>query len=57
MEYLDENETILTKPYYIVNYIDDEGRKHIAMIKDSYCVKYYEDRYIVLSIIYQPEEK
>lgn len=47
LEMLEEEETILTAPYYIITYIDDENQTHIAMVKDNTYANYLKDRFIV----------
>lgn len=48
--YCDEEDTeVLVAPYYIVWYIDDEGRRHIATVTNESYLHYLEDRFIVES--------
>lgn len=43
----DDELVVILPPYYRVTYIDDEGRKHIATVKDTLYLQYLKDRFIV----------
>lgn len=48
--YYDEEEVVIKPPYWMVEYIDDEGHKHIATIKDKNYLDYLKDRYDIQNI-------
>ncbi len=43
----DEEETVITAPYYCVTYVDDWNRVHMAMIKDLIYLEFIKDRFYV----------
>lgn len=43
----DEDEYVITKPYYYVEYIDDFNKTHLATIKEDWYLHFLEHRYIV----------
>lgn len=47
-----EEEKILKAPYYIVQYKDDEGLTHLAMVDDNQYLQFLKDRFIVISVKY-----
>lgn len=51
-----DDEEVIVAPYYMVHYIDDSGRKHIAMITDEFYLQYLKDRFIVTECKYIPAE-
>lgn len=49
VDFNDEDEfMVIAPPYYRVMYVDDDGRKHIAEIKDASYLQYLKDRFTVL---------
>lgn len=42
----EENE-VITAPYYIVTYVDDYLRTHIATVKEEWYLRFLEDRYYI----------
>jgi len=51
----DEDNEVLTLPYYYVMYLDDEGRKHIATITNINYFNYIKDRFTLLEYKYITE--
>ena len=45
---MEEEEYIVLPPYWFVMYLDDQGQKHIATIKDKDYLFFIENRYCVL---------
>lgn len=43
-----EDEVIVLPPYWLIMYIDDQGQKHIATIKDKNYLIFIESRYRIL---------
>lgn len=49
VDFNDDDEFMaIVPPYYRVMYIDDNGRKHIAEIKDASYLQYLKDRFTVV---------
>ena len=48
----DDEEGVLTLPYYVVTYVDDYNRTHIATIKDTLYLHFIEDRFFVKDCTY-----
>lgn len=47
----EENEVnIYDYPYFETTYLDDFNNKHITYIKNSQDIKFYEDRFTILSL-------
>ena len=46
----DDDERVLVPPYWIVEYVDDYGRKHIATITDKEYLECLKDRYDVTKV-------
>ena len=53
--YDDEEEVVLTAPYYIITYVDDYNKTHIATIKDTLYLQFIKDRFCVKECRYIPE--
>lgn len=53
--YDDEEEEVLTAPYYIITYIDDYNRTHMATIKDTLYLQFLKDRFCVKECRYISE--
>ena len=53
---LDDEEMVLTPPYYNVTYVDDYNRTHMALIKDSTYVHFLQDRFYVKDCVYISEQ-
>ena len=47
----DEDE-VITLPYYVVTYVDDYNKTHIATIKDTLYLHFIEDRFYVKDCTY-----
>ena len=47
----DEDE-VITLPYYVVTYIDDYNKTHIATVKDTLYLHFIEDRFYVKDCTY-----
>lgn len=45
---MEEKDFELKRPYYVVTYIDDEGKKHLAMIDDDSYLQFIEERFVVV---------
>ena len=43
----EEEDEIITAPYYIVTYVDDYLRTHIATVKEEWYLHFLEDRYYI----------
>ena len=43
----EEREDVLTVPYYIVTYVDDCLRTHMATVKEEWYLRFLEDRYYI----------
>lgn len=46
--YEEEEEMIIRPPYYRVLYKDDEGRTHLATVKDLNYFDYLKDRFFII---------
>ena len=53
--YDDEEVVVLTAPYYIITYVDDYNRTHMATIKDTLYLQFLKDRFCVKECRYIPE--
>jgi hypothetical protein len=51
----DNEDDILVAPYYIITYIDDYNRTHLATIKDTLYLQFIKDRFYVKECRYIPE--
>lgn len=51
----EEKEKVIAPPYYRVMYIDDEGRTHLATIKDKLYLQFLQDRFIIKECVYVAE--
>lgn len=54
-ETYDEEEEVLTAPYYIITYVDDYNRTHMATIKDTLYLQFLKDRFCVKECRYISE--
>lgn len=54
--YDEEEEKIITPPYYRVMYVDDMGKKHIAIVTDLYYLQFLKDRYGLEECVLVPAE-
>lgn len=43
----EEREDVLTVPYYVVTYVDDCLRTHMATVKEEWYLRFLEDRYYI----------
>lgn len=43
----EEKEDVITVPYYVVTYVDDCSRTHIATVKEEWYLRFLEDRYYI----------
>ena len=43
----DDEEVVITAPYYIITYVDDYNRTHMATIKDTLYLQFLKDRFYV----------
>lgn len=50
-----EEEDVLVAPYYIITYVDDWNKTHIAMIKDTLYLQFLKDRFSVKDCKYIAE--
>ena len=50
MNFYDDDERVLVPPYWMVEYVDDYGRKHIATIADKQYLEFLKERYDVIDI-------
>ena len=46
----DDEEEVIKPPYWLVEYIDDCGYRHLATIKDETYLKYLQTNYSVISV-------
>ena len=49
IKFIDDYEVLLP-PYWLIEYLDEEARKHIAMTKDKEYIQYLKLYFKVLSI-------
>lgn len=42
-----EEDEVITVPYYVVTYVDDCLRTHIATVKEEWYLHFLEDRYYI----------
>lgn len=52
---IDEDTDVLVAPYYIITYVDDWNRTHMAMIKDTLYLQFLKDRFYVKECRYVAE--
>ena len=50
IDYYDEEDEIIKAPYWLVEYTDDCGYKHLATITNKDYLKYLQDNYSVINI-------
>ena len=43
----EEEDEVITVPYYVVTYVDDCLRTHIATVKEEWYLHFLEDRYYI----------
>lgn len=43
----EEEDEVITVPYYVVTYVDDCLRTHIATVKEEWYLRFLEDRYYI----------
>lgn len=43
----EEKEDVITAPYYVVTYVDDYSRTHMATVKEEWYLRFLEDRYYI----------
>ena len=43
----EEEDEVIVAPYYVITYIDDWNKTHIAMIKDTLYLQFLKDRFYV----------
>lgn len=43
----EEKDEVITVPYYVVTYVDDCLRTHIATVKEEWYLRFLEDRYYI----------
>lgn len=53
----DDDYEVIVPPYYRVMYIDDEGRKHIAVVNNASYLQFLKDRFIVTECKFIPAEE
>ena len=46
----DNERNICDYPYFETVYLDDDNNKHITYIKDSQDIKFYQERFTILSL-------
>lgn len=56
IDFDDDEREVIVPPYYRVMYVDDEGRKHIAVVNDASYLRYLEDRFGLLDCKFIPAE-
>ncbi len=49
-KYIDDDYEVLLPPYWLVEYIDEEARKHIVATKDEEYIKYLKMYFKVISV-------
>lgn len=42
-----EEDEVITVPYYVVTYVDDCSRTHMATVKEEWYLRFLEDRYYI----------
>ena len=47
-----DEEEVITLPYYVVTYVDDYNKTHIATVKDTLYLHFIEDRFYVKDCTY-----
>lgn len=45
--YEDDEDDVITAPYYFVTYVDHSDRTHIATVKEDWYLHFLEDRYCI----------
>ena len=43
----EDNDEVITVPYYVVTYVDDCLRTHMATVKEEWYLRFLEDRYYI----------
>ena len=43
----EEEDEVITVPYYVVTYVDECLRTHIATVKEEWYLRFLEDRYYI----------
>lgn len=43
----EEEDEIITVPYYVVTYVDDYLRTHIATVKEEWYLRFLKDKYYI----------
>ena len=43
----EEEDEVITVPYYVVTYVDDCSRTHMATVKEEWYLRFLEDRYYI----------
>lgn len=51
----DEEADVLVAPYYVITYVDDWNRTHMAMIKDTLYLQFLKDRFYIKECRYVAE--
>ncbi len=46
----DDEEMVILPPYWWVEYVDDDGHKHLAAIKDIAYLEYIKTRFTVTTV-------
>lgn len=50
VDYYDEEDEIIKAPYWLIEYTDDYGCKHLATITNKDYLKYLQNNYSVINI-------
>ena len=50
IQYEDDEDEVIKAPYWLVEYIDDCGYRHLATVKDETYLKYLQTNYSVISV-------
>lgn len=53
----DDEESVITEPYYMVTYVDDYLNTHLATVKDEWYLHFLEDRYYIKNCVYIKVDK
>lgn len=51
----EEEVEVIVAPYYVITYVDDWNKTHIAMIKDTLYLQFLKDRFYVKECKYIEE--
>lgn len=43
----EEEDEVITVPYYVVTYVDDYLRTHIATVKEEWYLRFLKDKYYI----------